>query len=78
MTRPPTLDELAWTGAIDARLVASVTDEHGGVTIYYGGRPTQYLVGGEWFVARPAPTVTEAFDDVARRAALSPWPAVDS
>lgn len=78
MTRPPTLDELALTGAIDARLVVPVTDEHGGVTIYYGGRPAQYLMNGEWFVARPVPTMTEAFDDVAPRSALSPWPAVDS
>ena len=52
--RPPTLDDLALTGAIDARFIVPVTDEHGGVTIYYRGQPTHYLLGGEWFVARPA------------------------
>ncbi len=55
MDRPLTLDELTLSGAIDARFVVPITDEHGGVTIYYRGRPTHYLMGGEWFAAEPSP-----------------------
>lgn len=42
-------------GAIDARAIVSVGDAHGGVTMYSGGRPTRYLLAGEWYVAAPRP-----------------------
>jgi len=40
-------------GAIDARAIVPVVDAHGGVTIYCQGRPIHYLLGGEWYAARP-------------------------
>ena len=33
----------------------TVEDAHGGVTIYYQGHPTHYLLAGEWYRALPAP-----------------------
>jgi hypothetical protein len=43
-------------GAVDARAIVPVEDAHGGVTIYYQGRPINYLLAGEWYQARPGPT----------------------
>lgn len=46
-------------GAVDARDILPVADRHGGVTVYFRGRPAYYLLAGEWYeaVSRPAPTV---------------------
>ena len=46
---------LTGMGAVDARAIVPVEDAHGGVTIYYQGRPTHYLLAGEWYRALPAP-----------------------
>ena len=46
---------LTGMGAVDARAIVPVEDAHGGVTIYYLGRPTHYLLAGEWYQAVPAP-----------------------
>ena len=40
-------------GAVDARKIVSVQDVHGGVTIYYQGRPPLYFLAGEWCRALP-------------------------
>jgi len=45
---------LTGMGAVDARAIVPVEDAHGGVTIYYQGRPTHYLLAGEWYQAVPA------------------------
>ena len=42
-------------GAIDARAIVPVRDAHGGLTMYSRGRPTHYLLAGEWYVAAPRP-----------------------
>ncbi len=46
---------LTGMGAVDARAIVPVKDAHGGVSIYYLGRPTYYLLAGEWYQAVPAP-----------------------
>ena len=51
----PTMPETRLMGAVDARDILSVQDMHGGVTIYYQGRPTLYLLAGEWYRAFPGP-----------------------
>ncbi len=43
------------SGASDARAIIPVKDAHGGVTIYSHGRPSYYLLAGEWYAAAPAP-----------------------
>ena len=56
MESPTVIRELKLMGAIDARAIVPVQDTHGGVTIYYQGRPTRYLLAGEWYEALPEPT----------------------
>ena len=56
MESPPSSRDLKSMGAIDARAIVPVQDAHGGVTIYYQGRPTHYLLAGEWYQALPEPT----------------------
>jgi hypothetical protein len=55
MTSPPSIRDLKLMGAVDARIIVPVQDAHGGVTIYYQGRPTHYLWAGEWYQAIPEP-----------------------
>jgi hypothetical protein len=43
------------SGASDARAIVPVRDAHGGLTIYAHGRPTYYLLAGEWYPAAPSP-----------------------
>ncbi len=47
MESPPGVRDLKPMGAVDARAIVPVQDAHGGVTIYYQGRPTHYLLAGE-------------------------------
>jgi hypothetical protein len=54
----PVVPETRLVGAVDARDILPVQDEHGGVTIYYRGRPSLYMLAGEWYRASPEP---EAF-----------------
>ena len=56
MEVPPSIRDLKLMGAVDARAIVPVQDAHGGVTIYYQGRPTHYLLSGEWYEALPEPT----------------------
>ena len=56
MESPPSTRDLKLMGAVDARAIVPVQDAHGGVTIYYQGRPTRYLMAGEWYQALPEPT----------------------
>ena len=56
MRSPPSIRDLKLVGAVDARAIVPVEDAHGGVTIYYRGRPTHYLLAGEWYQALPEPT----------------------
>ena len=53
MESPPGTRDLKLMGAVDARAIVPVQDAHGGVTIYYQGRPTHYLLAGEWYEALP-------------------------
>lgn len=53
MESPPGIRDLKLMGAVDARAIVPVQDAHGGVTIYYQGRPTHYLLAGEWYEALP-------------------------
>ncbi len=53
MEAPPITRERLLMGAVDARDIVPVEDIHGGVTIYHRGRPTRYLLAGEWYQARP-------------------------
>ena len=55
MRSPPSIRDLKLMGAVDARVIVPVQDAHGGVTIYYRGRPTHYLLAGEWYQALPEP-----------------------
>ena len=55
MEFPPGVRDLKLMGAVDARAIVPVQDAHGGVTIYYQGRPTHYLLAGEWYEALPEP-----------------------
>ena len=41
--------------AVDARTLVPVSDEIGGVVIYLSGRPSYYVLNGEWFTAVPEP-----------------------
>ena len=41
--------------AVDARTLVPVSDEIGGVVIYLNGRPSYYVLNGEWFTAVPEP-----------------------
>jgi hypothetical protein len=41
--------------AVDARSLVPVSDEIGGVVIYIGGRPSYYVLNGEWFAAVAEP-----------------------
>ena len=52
----PGIRDLKPMGAVDARAIVPVQDAHGGVTIYYQGRPTHYLLAGEWYEALPEST----------------------
>ena len=56
MESPAGIRDLKLMGAVDARAIVPVQDAHGGVTIYYQGRPTHYLLAGEWYEALPEPT----------------------
>ncbi len=56
MESPPSIRDLKLMGAVDARAIVPVQDAHGGVTIYYQGRLTHYLLAGEWYQALPEPT----------------------
>ena len=47
----PSIRTLRLMGAVDARSIVPVQDAHGGVTIYYQGRPAHYLLAGEWYQA---------------------------
>ena len=53
MELPPGIRDLKLMGAVDARAIVPVQDVHGGVTIYYQGCPTLYLLAGEWYEALP-------------------------
>ena len=53
MESSPGIRDLKLMGAVDARAIVPVQDAHGGVTIYYQGRPTHYLLAGEWYEALP-------------------------
>ena len=53
MESPPGIRDLKLMGAVAARAIVPVQDAHGGVTIYYQGRPTHYLLAGEWYEALP-------------------------
>lgn len=64
MERPANLRDLELVGAVDARDIRPVQDSHGGLTIYYRGRPTHYLLEGEWYHAFPEPTGNRATADV--------------
>ena len=55
MESPQSSRHLMGMGAVDARAIVPVEDAHGGVTIYYQGHPTHYLLAGEWYRALPAP-----------------------
>ena len=65
MQRPPNSRDLELTGAVDVRDIRPVQDAHGGLTIFYKGRPTHYLLGGEWYQAYPEPTGDRVTDNVA-------------
>ena len=56
MESPAGIRAMKRMGAVDARAIVPVQDAHGGVTIYYRGRPTHYLLAGEWYQALPEPT----------------------
>ena len=56
MESPASIRDLKPMCAVDARAIVPVQDTHGGVTIYYQGRPTRYLLAGEWYEALPEPT----------------------
>lgn len=43
----------------DARAVVAVDDEIGGTVIYTNGRPSYYVLDGEWFQAVHMPGPTE-------------------
>ena len=60
MESPPIIRDLKRMGAVDARAIVPVQDTYGGVTIYYQGRPTHYLLAGEWYQALPEPTALAA------------------
>lgn len=51
----PSVRDISLGGAIDARDIVPVEDVHGGVTVYFRGQLTHYLLGGEWFAAAPKP-----------------------
>jgi len=51
----PVVPDTRLVGAVDARDILSVQDAHGGVTIYYQGRPSLYVLAGEWYRAFPEP-----------------------
>ncbi len=55
MESPASIRDLRLMGAVDARAIVPVQDAHGGVTIYYQGRPTHYLLAGEWYQALQEP-----------------------
>ena len=50
---PLGIRDLEAPGAVDARAIVSVKDPHGGLTVYYRGRPISYLMAGEWYPAFP-------------------------
>jgi hypothetical protein len=49
----PSIRDLKMTGAVDARAIVPVQDGHGGLTIFFGSRPTHYWLAGEWYRAQP-------------------------
>ena len=55
MESPPGIRDLKLMGAVDARAIVPVQDADGGVTIYYQGCLTHYLLAGEWYEALPEP-----------------------
>lgn len=60
-------------GASDARAIVPVRDPYGGLTIYSHGRPTHYLLAGEWFAAA-SPPASDAVGSTTPRPALSETP----
>ena len=62
METPPGSWDMKLMGAVDARAIVPVADPHGGLTIYYRGRPTHYLLAGEWYLALPADTASASSD----------------
>ena len=67
MESHPSIRDLKLMGAVDARAIVPVQDAHGGVTIYYQGRLTHYLLAGEWYQALPEPTSFGVSDAASRR-----------
>ena len=66
MESPPSIRDTKLMGAVDARAIVPVQDAHGGMTIYCQGRPTHYLLAGEWYQALPEPAsfaVSDAASD---------------
>jgi len=53
----PVVPETRLVGAVDARDILPVQDAHGGVTVYYQGRPSLYMLAGEWYRASPEPDI---------------------
>ena len=53
----PVVPETRLVGAVDARDILPVQDAHGGVTVYYQGRPSHYMLAGEWYRASPEPEI---------------------
>ena len=53
----PVVPETRLVGAVDARDILPVQDAHGGVTVYYQGRPSLYMLAGEWYRASPEPEI---------------------
>jgi len=59
-------------GAIDARAIVPVRDAHGGLTMYSRGRPTHYLLAGEWYVAAPGPLPPQVAESASRAGSATP------
>ena len=58
MDLPLSIRDMNLMGAVDARAIVPVEDVHGGLTIYYQGRPIRYLLAGEWYLASPGRPVS--------------------
>lgn len=66
MKTPPRIRDPKLMGAVDARDIVPVHDVHGGLTIYDQGRPTHYLLAGEWYSARSEPRRSGSHDVIAQ------------